>query len=113
MGLLDWDEDEGPSKRSLTIREKKILYTRAKGKCELCGKPIDFLEMQVGHKTAASRGGSATLRNTVALCFKCNNTMGTDSWETIHTKLGKQTPDMKMKKLLNGLTVRQLAFLAT
>ena len=112
MGLLDWDDDEGPTKRTLTIREKKILYTRAKGKCELCGETIDFLEMQVGHKTAASRGGSATLRNTVALCFKCNNTMGTDSWESIHKKLGKQTADMKTKEILNGLSVRQLAFLA-
>ena len=56
MGLLDWDEDEEPSKRALTIREKKILYTRANGKCQLCGEPINFLEMQVGHKIAASRG---------------------------------------------------------
>ncbi len=59
MGLLDWDDEES-SKRSLTIREKKILYTRANGKCELCGERIGFLEMQVGHKIAASRGGSAT-----------------------------------------------------
>jgi len=58
MGLLDWDDEES-SKRSLTIREKKILYTRANGKCELCGERIGFLEMQVGHKIAASRGGSA------------------------------------------------------
>ncbi len=111
MGLLDWSDEES-SKRSLTIREKKILYTRANGKCELCGEPISFLEMQVGHKRAASRGGSATLRNTVALCFKCNNLQGTDSWERIHKKLDKETPEMKMKDILNGLTVRQLAFLA-
>ena len=111
MGLLDWDDEES-SKRSLTIREKKILYTRANGKCELCGERIGFLEMQVGHKIAASRGGSATLRNTVALCFKCNNLQGTDSWGRIHTKLGKEMPEMKMKDILNGLTVRQLAFLA-
>ncbi len=112
MGLLDWEEDEEPSKRALTIRERKILYTRASGKCQLCGEPINFLEMQVGHKIAASRGGSATLRNTVALCFKCNNLQGTDSWERIHKKLDKETPEMKMKDILNGLTVRQLAFLA-
>jgi len=111
MGLLDWDDEE-PTKRSLNIREKKILYTRANGRCELCHEPIGFLEMQVGHKIAASRGGSATLRNTVALCFKCNNLQGTDSWEAVHKKLGRETKEMKMKSVLYGLTVRQLAFLA-
>ena len=111
MGLLDWGDEES-SKRSLTIREKKILYTRANGKCELCGELISFLEMQVGHKIAASRGGSATLRNMVALCFKCNNLQGTDSWKRIREKLGKETPEMKMKEFLNGLTIRHLAFLA-
>jgi len=39
----------------------------AKGKCQNFGKEIKFSEMQVGHKTAYSKGGGTTLRNSVAL----------------------------------------------
>lgn len=78
-------------KRTLGIRDKQILYHRAKGKCENpgCRKKIDFSEMQTGHKTAASKGGSATLRNSVCLCYKCNKLQGTDSWATFVRKMGK------------------------
>jgi len=46
--------------------------------------------MQVGHKTAASKGGKATLRNSVCLCYKCNKLQGTDSWPTFLRKMGKK-----------------------
>ena len=76
-------------KRTLGIRDKQILYQRAKGKCEACGKKIEFSEMQTGHKTAASKGGSTTFRNSVCLCYKCNKLQGTDSWATFMKKYGK------------------------
>jgi hypothetical protein len=105
-----WEEDE-PTRRTLGIRDKKILYERAGHKCEHCEKPLDFLEMQVGHKTAASKGGNATLRNTVCLCYKCNNLMGTDSWSTFRRKMGKQTGNSTKKKL-KELPLAKLKFLA-
>ncbi len=41
MGLLDDDKDR---KRTLGVRDKKILYRKAKGKCQnpACNKKIDF-----------------------------------------------------------------------
>lgn len=77
-----WDDDE-PRKRSLGIREKKILYERAGHKCQACHKEIDFFEMQVRHKKTHAKGVNATLSNTVCICYKCNNLMGTDSWLSI------------------------------
>lgn len=77
------------SKRTLGIRDKQILYRRAKGKCEACGRKIDFDEMHSGHKNAASKGGSATLRNSVCICARCNKLQGTDSWATFMKKMGK------------------------
>jgi len=59
-------------KRTLGSREKQILYDRAKHRCEATGHKIDFSEMQVGHKNPHSKGGSATLRNSVCLCYKHN-----------------------------------------
>lgn len=78
-----------PAKRTLGIRDKQILYQRAKGKCEACYKKIEFSEMQTGHKHAASRGGGATLKNSVCLCWRCNKLQGTDSWATFMKKMGK------------------------
>lgn len=76
-------------KRTLGIRDKQILYRRAKGRCEACGRKIDFDEMHAGHKNPASKGGSATLRNSVCICARCNKLQGTDSWATFMKKMGK------------------------
>ena len=106
-----WDDEE-PIKRSLSIREKRILYERSSHKCEACEKSIDFLEMQVGHKREASRGGNATLRNTVSLCYKCNNLMATDSWNVFLNMIGKRTVNSVTKNTLKTLTVAKLKSLA-
>ncbi len=76
-------------KRTLGIRDKQILYRRAKGRCEACRRKIEFDEMHSGHKNAASKGGSATLRNSVCICARCNKLQGTDSWTTFMKKMGK------------------------
>ena len=108
-----WD-DERSSKRSLGIRDKKILYERAKHKCECCGNEIEFAEMQVGHKIAYVKGGSATLRNSVCLCYKCNNLQGTDSWNTFMKKLGKTSEGKspEIKDALKRMTLSELKTLA-
>lgn len=85
---MGWFSDE-PKKRTLGVRDKKILYVRAKGKCEACGKKIEFHEMHAGHKNPAFKGGSATLRNTVCICASCNGLQGKDSWAVFMKKLGK------------------------
>jgi len=83
------------SKRTLGVRDKQILYRRAKGKCEGCGKRIEYDEMQVGHRRAYSKGGATTLANSACLCYRCNKLQGTGSLETLKKKLsgtfGKRT----------------------
>ncbi len=75
------------SKRTLGIRDRQILFERAKHKCEACKKKIDYSEMQVGHKKAYSKGGATTMANSVCLCYKCNKLQGTDSFDTLIKKL--------------------------
>lgn len=77
------------TKRTLGERDKTILYKRAKGKCENCQKKITYSGMQAGHKKAASKGGNATLGNSVCVCYECNKEQGTDSWVTFRKKQGK------------------------
>ena len=109
MGL--WDDE--PTKRTLGIRERQILYDRARHRCENCSRDIEFSDMQVGHKTAHSRGGGTTLRNSVALCYGCNKKQGTDSWEVFQRKQGKTIARDKLRDILNKLNVRELKYIAT
>lgn len=89
INLYGQTQKSSNGKRTLGIRDKQILYQRAKAKCEACNKKIEFSEMQTGHKTAASKGGRATLSNSVCLCYRCNKLQGTDSWATFMKKMGK------------------------
>lgn len=108
-------DDDKDTKRTLSIRDKQILYRNAKGRCQnpACNKKIDFDEMQVGHKTAWSRGGSTTFRNSVCLCYRCNKLQGTDSWAVFMKKQGIEDPKTKVKQSLENLTLQQLKLLAT
>jgi hypothetical protein len=109
-----WDDDERDYKRALGIRDRQILYRRANKRCEnpACGKKLEFDEMQVGHKTSWSRGGSTTLRNSVCLCYRCNKLQGTDSWAVFLSKQGVKDHKTKLKETLNTMTISQLKFLA-
>ena len=104
-----WEE---PRKRTLGTRDRQILWERAGGKCEACGQPVTYIEMQVGHKTAYSKGGGTTLRNSACLCYKCNKLQGTDSWSKFFKKLGKTSPVNEAKDILKTLKVSQLKELA-
>ena len=107
--FIVWEE---PKKRTLGPRQRQILWKRAGGKCEACDKQISYLDMQVGHKTAYSKGGSTTLRNSVCLCYTCNKLQGTDSFSTFLKKLGKSSPVNEARDVLKTLTVVQLKELA-
>ena len=109
-----WD-DEKPVKRTLGIRDKQILYERSHHKCEnpACGKEIEFSEMQVGHKKAHSKGGSTTLKNSVALCYRCNKLQGTDNWEPFLKKQGVSLPVDGVRQLLKKLSLSELKYLAS
>jgi hypothetical protein len=113
-----WDDDRDP-KRTLGIRDKQILYDRAKGRCENPGctrRKISFVEMQPGHKTAWSKGGRTTLANSVCLCYACNKKQGDDSWAVFLKKQGCEDPKtlekQTIKKNLSDLTIKQLKYLA-
>jgi hypothetical protein len=107
-------DDERDSKRTLGIRDKQILYRRANKRCEnpTCNRKLEFDEMQVGHKTSWSKGGSTTLRTSVCLCYRCNKLQGTDNWATFLKKQGIEDPKVQLKKILETLNIKQLKLLA-
>lgn len=87
-------------KRSLSSRDKQILYMHSKGKCQnpYCKRKIAYPEMQVGHKKAYSKGGSTTLSNSICLCYTCNKLQGTDSWEKFLKKQATACGQAKPKE---------------
>ncbi|MBN1678375.1 MAG: HNH endonuclease [Candidatus Thermoplasmatota archaeon] len=111
FGLFDDDRDE---RRTLGIREKQILYRNAKKRCQnpACGRRIDFDEMQVGHRTAWSKGGRTTLKNSVCLCYRCNKLQGKDSWAVFLRKQGVKDEKAELKNSLESLSLQQLKALA-
>lgn len=88
MGLFD--DDTRDTRRTLSQRDKEILYRNANFRCQNCGSHIEFDEMEIGHKTAWARGGRTTFKNSVCLCHRCNRLQGTDSWETFQKKQNKK-----------------------
>ncbi len=50
--------DDSRPKRTLGIRDKQILYSNAKGRCEnpKCSRGIEFDEMQVVYETVICQG---------------------------------------------------------
>jgi len=114
-------DDERDYRRTLGVRDRQILYRNAKGICQNpgCGRKIDYDEMEIGHKTAWSRGGSTTFKNSLCLCHRCNKLQGTDSWIVFMKKQDIETPEMKalhaktqVKQKLADLTLPQLKLLA-
>ena len=115
--MLFWDDEYDEyrdTKRTLGIRDKQILYDRAKGRCEnpACRKKISIIEMLPGHKKAWSKGGKTTLANSVCLCYACNKKQGTDSWAVFLKKQGYEDPKVKIKQRLETLSIKQLKCLA-
>ena len=110
-----WDDsDDRDPRRSLSRRDREILYTNAKGRCQnpACNRKIGLEEMLAGHKTAWSRRGNTTLRNSVCLCYRCNKLQGTDSWAVFLKKQGVKDPKQELKQSLENLTLQQLKLLA-
>lgn len=118
LGELFDGSRERDSKRSLTERERQILWLRAKKRCEnpACRKKIDYIDMQVGHVIAWSKGGQTTIEKCKCLCTGCNKRQGTDSWKVFLKKQGVEDPQKtlqsNMKIVLNKLSVSQLKTLA-
>lgn len=51
---------------------KKLLYIKADGRCELCGKKILLDDMTIDHVKPLSMGGEDDVSNLACTCLSCN-----------------------------------------
>lgn len=59
-------------RKSYTREERKIIYDKSYGRCELCGKRLVFEEMTLDHIIPISLGGADNMDNLQAACYSCN-----------------------------------------
>lgn len=55
---------------------KKLLYIKAGGRCELCGKKILLEDMSLDHRIPLSKGGEDDVSNLACTCDTCNKMKG-------------------------------------
>lgn len=64
--------DRKKKRRNYSEEERKIIYNRSSGRCELCGKRLLFEEMTLDHIVPVSMGGADDMENLQASCLACN-----------------------------------------
>ena len=59
-------------RRKYSDEERRIIYNKSGGRCELCGVRLLFEEMTVDHIIPLSMGGEDSMDNLQTACYACN-----------------------------------------
>lgn len=59
-------------RKQYTTEQRKIIYQRANGRCQLCGRKIKYEDMTLDHIVPLSLGGADEMENLQCTCFPCN-----------------------------------------
>lgn len=59
-------------RKQFSENERRLIYKKSDGICQLCGRKIEFEDMTVDHIMPLDSGGSNDLDNTQATCMACN-----------------------------------------
>ena len=88
--LLLWDE---PTRKPLPMRVKRLVYERAKGKCQKCKTRLKINEGNFHHK------GKPTSTRPSSIVFLCPN---------CHTKYGHYYTTIRRETLFGSETERRI-----
>lgn len=59
-------------RKKYSKEERKIIYDKADGRCELCGQRLLFQDMTLDHIIPLSMGGADEMENLQSSCYACN-----------------------------------------
>lgn len=74
----------------------KTMGRRFEGKCPVpwCFNSITVFDFQAGHNIPESKGGETKLPNLIAICCRCNTSMGNtytiDEWSKMHATVSQE-----------------------
>lgn len=70
---IDTEKNKAKIKRrSYSDEERKIIYNKSDGRCELCGRKILLEDMTIDHITPLAMGGEDDVENLSCTCYPCN-----------------------------------------
>lgn len=70
---IDTEKHKAKIKRkSYSDEERKIIYNKSGGRCELCGQQLLFEDMTLDHIVPLSMGGEDSIKNLQTACYACN-----------------------------------------
>lgn len=70
---IDTEKNKAKIKRrSYSDEERKIIYNKSGGRCELCGQRLLFEKMTLDHIVPLSMGGEDDVENLSCTCYPCN-----------------------------------------
>lgn len=62
----------GIKRKAYSKEERKIIYNKSGGRCELCGQRLLFEDITLDHIVPLSMGGEDSMENLQAVCYACN-----------------------------------------
>lgn len=69
--------DRAPAQRCLRgLQRRYALWLAAGKRCELCGAPVEFADMEADHTEAFVRSGRTNVHEMQCLCRSCNRRKG-------------------------------------
>lgn len=63
-------------RKKYSVDARKLIYDKADGKCELCGRKIVFEDMTLDHVKPLSMNGEDNISNLQCSCLACNQFKG-------------------------------------
>ncbi|MGN9126022.1 HNH endonuclease [Oliverpabstia intestinalis] len=60
------------NRKKFTTEQRKIIYQKANGRCQLCGRKIEYEDMTLDHIVPLSLGGADEMDNLQCTDFACN-----------------------------------------
>lgn len=87
LSMVKRDKNGKIKRKSYSDDVRKLIYIKAGGRCELCGRKILLDDMTLDHVNPLSMGGDDDVENLSCTCYPCNlfkgNILPTDFYERI------------------------------
>ena len=87
LSMVKRDKNGKIKRKSYSDDVRKLIYIKAGGRCELCGRKILLDDMTLDHVNPLSMGGDDDVENLSCTCYPCNlfkgNILPTNFYERI------------------------------
>ena len=87
LSMVKRDKNGKIKRKSYSDDVRKLIYIKAGGRCELCGRKILLDDMTLDHVNPLSMGGDDDVENLSCTCYPCNlfkgNILPSDFYERI------------------------------